>query len=135
MGKVTGATPDGRLAGTPLSLNTAPAHGVAMEGLGGVLRSVCKVNHTALDNAGVLDVNLSADTPPEVIGHIADYLLDKDVLLAQFNAINREDMENAMITPEQYQDLTVRVTGFSARFVVLPEKTQKEIIARSSWGK
>ena len=114
-------------------MNTAPAHGVVTDGLSGVLRSVSKVKHTALDNASVLDVNLAAGTPPEVIGYIADYLLDKDVLYAQFNVVDKEDLEKAMINPEQYQDLTVRVTGFSARFVVLSEQTQREIIARPSW--
>jgi pyruvate-formate lyase len=134
MGRVTGATPDGRKSGEVLSLNSAPYHGAVKNGLSDVLRSVTAIEHSKFDNASVIDVKLSGRTTPEVIGYIVEYLAKRDVLYAQFTVVDKEKLVEAQKTPERYQDLTVRVTGFSARFVVLPKDTQEEIIQRSCWN-
>jgi len=134
MGAVTGATPDGRHAGTLLSVNGAPAHGNIRNGLSGALRSAGALEHSKADNASTVDVQLDGSVPPEVIGYIVDALAKKDVIYAQFTVVDRDRLVDAMAHPEKYQDLVVRVTGFSARFVSLPKTTQEEIIRRSYWG-
>jgi len=55
-------------------------------------------------------------------------------MYAQFTVADRDKLIDAMAHPENYQDLVVRVTGFSARFVSLPKTTQEEIVRRSYWG-
>jgi formate C-acetyltransferase len=134
MGRVTGATPDGRKAGEVLSLNSAPYHGSIRSGLSDVLRSVTAIDHSMVDNASVVDVQLNGHTPPDVIKHIVEYLAKRDVLYVQFSAVEKEKLIEAMKRPEDYQDLVVRVTGFSARFVALPKDTQEEIVERSYWN-
>jgi len=134
MGERTGATPDGRRAGDILSLNSSPSHGAIRNGLSGVLESVTALEHSRADNAGVVDVQLEGQAPPEVIGYIATALAGRDVTYAQFSVVDRARLVDAMAHPENYQDLVVRVTGFSARFVSLPRSTQEEIVRRSYWG-
>ena len=134
MGVATGATPDGRHAGVLLSMNGAPAHGSIRNGLSGALRSAGAVEHSKADNASTVDVQLDGSVPPEVIGYIVDALAKKDVMYAQFTVADRDKLIDAMAHPENYQDLVVRVTGFSARFVSLPKTTQEEIVRRSYWG-
>jgi len=134
MGVVTGATPDGRKAGEVLSLNSAPYHGVIKNSLSDTLRSVTSIEHSKADNASCIDVQLSGNATPEVIGHIVEYLAKRDVIYVQFTVVDRNRLIDAKKHPERYQDLVVRVTGFSARFVVLPEDTQDEIIQRSYWA-
>ncbi|MBN2323081.1 MAG: hypothetical protein JXQ30_05045 [Spirochaetes bacterium] len=134
MGAVTGATPDGRMAGEVLSLNSAPYHGSVKNSLSEVLKSVTAIEHSKLDNASCLDVQLNGRIEPEVIEYIVEYLAKRDVLFAHFTVVDRDRLVEAQKNPDRYQDLTVRVTGFSARFVVLPKDTQDEIIERSYWG-
>jgi pyruvate-formate lyase len=134
MGAVTGATPDGRKAGEVLSLNSAPYHGSVRNSLSEVLKSVTAIEHSKLDNASCLDVQLNGRIKPEVIEYIVEYLSKRDVLFAHFTVVDRDRLVEAQKNPKRYQDLTVRVTGFSARFVVLPKDTQDEIIERSYWG-
>jgi formate C-acetyltransferase len=134
MGRVTGATPDGRRSGDLLSLNSSPSHGAIRRGLTDVLRSVTAIDHTKVDNASCIDVKLGSGVKPEIISYIVDYLSEKDVLYVQFTVADRERLLDARKHPEQHQDLIVRVTGFSARYVVLPQDTQDEILERSYWN-
>jgi formate C-acetyltransferase len=134
MGKATGATPDGRRAGEVLSLNSAPYHGAIKSGLSDTLRSITAIEHSKFDNASCIDVQLSGKTTPEVIQYIIEYLAKRDVLYVQFNVVDRDKLIEAQKHPDAYQDLIVRVTGFSARFVVLSKGTQDEIIQRSYWA-
>lgn len=133
MGERTGATPDGRKAGDVLSLNSAPSHGSVKNGLAGVLQSVSAIEHSKVDNASAVDVQLEGKAPPEIIGYIVKSLAKKDVTYSQFTVVDRDRLVDAMEHPERHQDLVVRVTGFSARFVSLPKATQAEIVKRSFW--
>jgi formate C-acetyltransferase len=134
MGRDTGATPDGRKAGEVLSLNSAPSHGAVKNSLSDVLKSVTAIDHSKVDNASVVDVLVGGDTTPEVIEYIVEYLSKRDVLYVQFTVVDKNKLVEAQKHPARYQDLVVRVTGFSARFVVLPKDTQEEIIGRSYWS-
>jgi formate C-acetyltransferase len=134
MGRDTGATPDGRKAGEVLSLNSAPSHGAVKNSLSDVLKSVTAIDHSKVDNASVVDVLVGGDTTPEVIEYIVEYLSKRDVLYVQFTVVDKNKLVEAQKHPVRYQDLVVRVTGFSARFVVLPKDTQEEIIGRSYWS-
>ena len=128
-----GSTPDGRIQGEPLSLNTDPGHGCIRSGLTGAMKSVTVYDQAKALNASAIDVHLAANTPTEVIKTIAEYLDQHGALYMQCTVADRAEMLDAQVHPEKHKDLVVRVTGFSAHFIALDKETQNEIIARSYW--
>ncbi len=134
MGAVTEATPNGRKAGERFSLNSAPDHGAIRSGITSALQSVTSFAHSLADNACVVDLHLSSGMPTEALRSINDYLNGHGAMYLQTSVVNREDMESAERHPENYRDLVVRVTGFSALYVALDESTRREIRKRSYWG-
>lgn len=133
MGRITGATASGRRSGERFSLNTAPEHGMIKNGLTAALSSITSFEHSLADNACTVDLQLSSGVKPEVIGSVVEYLAKKDVLYLQMTVASTEDMYAAEKKPDDYQDLTVRVTGFSAQYISLDDQTRSEIRERSSW--
>ena len=134
-GSVTGATPDGRRAGVPLSEGISPVQGADRKGPTAVLRSAAKMDHAR--TGGTL-LNLKFN--PQVLASEDD--LDKLVQLIrsyfrmdghhiQFNVVTKETLLKAQQNPQQYQDLIVRVAGYSDYFVDLGRPLQDEIIART----
>ncbi len=134
LGEATGALPSGRKAGAILALNIAPEHGAIQNGLTAVLESVTAFDHRKGINGCPVDLQITPDTPVTVLDAVNRYLNERNALLLQVNVTNREDLIEAQKYPERYQDLIVRVSGFSARFVVLDKSVQDEIIQRSNWG-
>lgn len=133
MGAVTGATPNGRHAGEMFSLNSAPDHGAIHNGLTAALKSVTSFDHTLADNACTVDLQLSSGVKPDMIKMIVEYLEKKNALYLQTTVASVEDMYAAEEKPREYEDLTVRVTGFSAQYISLDDQTRREIRERSSW--
>jgi pyruvate formate-lyase/glycerol dehydratase family glycyl radical enzyme len=134
-GSVTGATPDGRMAGTPLSEGVSPVQGADHKGPTAVLRSVAKMDHVR--TGGTL---LNQKFTPQVLQD--DNGLDKLVQLIrtyflldghhiQFNVVDAETLRQAQLHPEQYRSLIVRVAGYSDYFCDLSKTLQDEIIART----
>jgi pyruvate formate-lyase/glycerol dehydratase family glycyl radical enzyme len=134
-GSVTGATPDGRRAWTPLSEGVSPVQGADHKGPTAVLRSVAKMDH--LRTGGTL---LNQKFTPQVLE--SDEGLDKLVQLIrtyfrldghhiQFNVVDAATLRLAQQHPEQYRSLIVRVAGYSDFFCDLSKTLQDEIIART----
>jgi len=134
-GSVVGATPDGRLAGTPLSEGISPVQGADMNGPTAVLKSAAKIDH--LRTGGTL---LNQKFTPQVLD--SQEGIDKAAALIrsyfrmdghhiQFNVVTADTLRKAQKHPEQYKDLIVRVAGYSDYFVDLTEELQEEIIRRS----
>ena len=134
-GSVTGATSDGRLAGTPLSEGVSPVQGADHKGPTAVIRSVAKMDHVR--TGGTL---LNQKFTPQVLRD--DSGLDKLVQLIrtyflldghhiQFNVVDAETLRQAQLHPEQYRSLIVRVAGYSDYFCDLSKTLQDEIIART----
>jgi formate C-acetyltransferase len=134
MGRITGATPNGRKAGERFSLNSAPDHGAIRNGLTDALRSVTSFEHALADNACTVDLHLSQGIPPAIIQSITEYLANHGTLYLQITIVNKDDILNAEENPDKYKDLIVRVTGFSAYYVSLDEHTRHEILERSFWN-
>jgi formate C-acetyltransferase len=135
-GRVTGATPDGRLDGEPLADSLGATQGRDRQGVTALLNSVAKLPHALLPTATTLNVKLD---PKLLEGESA---IDKIATLieghfisggqqCQFNLVNREMLIEAKRCPEKYGDLMVRVTGYSAPFTALWPSLQDEIIART----
>ena len=134
-GSVTGATPDGRKAWTPLSEGVSPVQGADRCGPTAVVRSVAKMDHAR--TGGTL---LNQKFTPQVLAN--DEGLDKLVQLVrtyfkldghhiQFNVVDAATLRLAQQNPEQYRSLIVRVAGYSDYFCDLSKTLQDEIIART----
>jgi formate C-acetyltransferase len=135
LGASVGATPDGRKAGEPLSEGVSPVHGTDTGGPTKVLRSVTKLP-TIKSIAQLLNLRLSSTALATEEGKQSLVSLMKGFRSlkawhVQFNTVDTETLRDAQRNPEQYQDLVVRVAGYSALFVSLDKATQDDIIRRT----
>jgi formate C-acetyltransferase len=135
-GRVTGATPDGRMAGTTLADSLGAAQGRDRHGVTALLNSVARLPHRLLPTATTLNVKLA----PQVIASdrgIANVaaLIEAHFRAGgqqiQFNLVDREMLLTARQRPEEYPELMVRVAGYCAPFTSLWPDLQDEIIARA----
>jgi trans-4-hydroxy-L-proline dehydratase len=134
-GSVTGAMPDGRRAGLPLSEGISPVQGADRHGPTAVLKSAGKMDH--VKTGGTL---LNMKFAPGLVD--SDDCLDKWAQLVrsyfkmdghhvQFNIVSAETLRKAQARPEEHRDLIVRVAGYSDYFCDLSLQLQEEIIART----
>jgi formate C-acetyltransferase len=160
-GKKTGNTPDGRRAGTPFSPGANPMNGRDTNGFIAAGFSVSKIPYeAALDG-----VSWTASMTPDALGHNAadrvktlaasidglfgphgeecSTCLDKDAVdetmdqlfHLNMNVLNRDTLLDAMEHPENYPQLTVRVSGYAVNFVKLTREQQMDVISRTFHGK
>jgi formate C-acetyltransferase len=134
-GKVTGATADGRRAGTPLSEGVSPVQGADRRGPTAVIRSVAKMDHartggTLLNQKLTPQLLRSDDGLDRLVQLIRSYF-QLDGHHIQFNVVDAATLIAAQRQPEQYRDLIVRVAGYSDYFCDLGKALQDEIIART----
>jgi formate C-acetyltransferase len=135
-GRLTGATPDGRLDGEPLADSLGAAQGRDQLGVTALLNSVAKLPHELLPTATTLNVKLDPRllADEQGIDQIATLIeghFASGGQQCQFNLVTREMLLEAKRAPEKHGDLMVRVTGYSAPFVALWPDLQDEIIART----
>ncbi|MDZ7378381.1 MAG: formate C-acetyltransferase/glycerol dehydratase family glycyl radical enzyme, partial [candidate division KSB1 bacterium] len=134
-GSVVGATPDGRMAGEPLSEGISPVQGADRRGPTAVLRSAGKIDH--LRTGGTL---LNQKFTPQLLADqrgidalaalIRSYFA-MDGHHVQFNVVTADTLRRAQKEPHKYRDLIVRVAGYSDYFVDLSTELQNEIIRRT----
>lgn len=134
-GKVTGATPDGRLAGEPLSEGISPVQGMDRKGPTAVIKSEGKLDH--IKTGGTL---LNQKFTPQLLADEEGLVKLKDLIRTyfkfmghhiQFNVVTAETLRDAQKHPEKYRDLIVRVAGYSDYFVDCAKELQEEIIRRT----
>ncbi len=138
-GRVMGATPDGRLAGEPISDAASPAYGRDCKGVTSALLSLAKPDYTHVSVGSVINQKYSPsmftdDTKrAKLLALIRTYFKNGGQEL-QMNATSREVLIDAMNHPENYGDLVVRVSGFSAFYVTLDPGVQLDILNRTQQG-
>ena len=134
-GSVIGATPDGRLAGKPLSEGISPAQGADRNGPTAVIKSATKIDHLrtggTLLNQKFTPQILEDETGREKVLQLIRSYFKMDGHHIQFNVVDVETLKKAQAEPENYRDLIVRVAGYSDYFVNLGEDLQNEIIYRT----
>jgi formate C-acetyltransferase len=134
-GSVTGATPDGRRAGQPLSEGVSPVQGADRRGPTAVLKSVSKMDHVrtggTLLNQKFSPTLLKDDTGLDKLVQLIRTYFKLDGHHIQFNVVDKATLRAAQQHPERYRDLIVRVAGYSDYFCDLSEALQNEIIART----
>ncbi len=134
-GQMTGATPDGRTAGSPLSDGISPSHGADKKGPTAVIKSVAKIDHwktggTLLNQKFMPEVLADAEGRKK-LGDLVRTYFKLGGHHIQFNVVKAETLRDAQKSPESFQDLIIRVAGYSDYFVNIGKDLQNEIIART----
>lgn len=135
LGKQTGATPDGRRAGEPLANAVGPMSGTDTSGPLAMLNSVTKLDLRKAVGTPVVNMNFSpgmfaSENQDAFCGLIRTYFKRGGMQL-QLSAIDKTQLQDAMIHPENHRNLFVRVSGYCARFIDLDRESQDEFIQRT----
>ena len=134
MSKFMRATPDGRRDGEMFAQGIGPSKYHAPDSLTDVVQSVCYLDQQKYVT-GSLDIQLPlGKMTKEQLAVLLRTFAGLGVKHLQLNCVSVEALKAAQIHPEQYQDLIVRVTGFSAKFVALSPEFQEEMIKRHVYG-
>lgn len=134
-GEVMLASPDGRLAGRPLSEGISPVQGRDSQGPTAVIRSAAKMDHIStggtLLNQKFTPSNVAGEKGLDNMAHLIRSYFNLDGHHIQFNVVDRQTLLEAQKHPEDYKDLIVRVAGYSDFFHNLSRALQDEIINRT----
>ena len=139
LGYQTGATPDGRLAYTPIADGVGPASGRDVKGPTATANSVARLDHGIASNGTLFNQKFH----PSALSNMASlekfvaYLrgyFDQKGMHVQYNVVSRETLIDAQKNPEKYKTLVVRVAGYSALFTTLSRSLQDDIINRTEQG-
>ncbi|MBQ2768350.1 MAG: glycyl radical protein [Clostridia bacterium] len=139
LGEQTGATPDGRLAFTPIADGIGPASGRDVKGPTATANSVSKLEQGVASNGTLLNQKFHPSALAGMSGLtkfsalIRSYF-DQKGMHMQFNVVTRETLLDAQKNPEKYKTLVVRVAGYSALFTTLSRSLQDDIINRTEQG-
>ena len=139
-GKATGTMPDGRKAGAPLSPGANPSYGAEQSGLLASLNSVAKLPYEwALDG-----ISNTQTINPNALGHseeekknnlvqVMDGYFDQGAHHLNVNVFGTEKLIDAMEHPEkeEYQNFTIRVSGYAVKFIDLTKEQQMDVISRT----
>ncbi len=139
-GKATGTMPDGRKAGAPLSPGANPSYGAEQSGLLASLNSVAKlpyewaldgISNTQTINPGAL--GHSEDEKINNLVQVMDGYFDQGAHHLNVNVFGTEKLIDAMEHPEkeEYQNFTIRVSGYAVKFIDLTKEQQMDVISRT----
>lgn len=133
IGMQTPASPDGRKAFTYMNPGNNPVGGADKNGVTAFLNSLLKpdpsIHAGAVQNMKFSKELFSKNRP--MLEALLRTYFEKGGAQAMLTVVSRGDLEDAILHPENYQNLIVRVGGFSERFVNLPPETQREILSRT----
>ena len=132
------ATPDGRYDGEALTVGTSQTKGRDREGTMALLKSIatydpcCVVTGAVVTNVMFDKAIITDDNKFEAVCKMIETYFKMGGLHLQLNFTSREELLKAKAAPEEYKNLKVRVSGYSANFVTLHDKIQDDIITRTN---
>ena len=135
-GDQTPATPDGRLAGTPLANSLAPCTGVAVKGTPSMILSASKLDHSRGLGGMVFNLrfganSISTDEGVERLSGLIEASLEVGSYMVQIDLASVQTLRAAQKSPDDYTDLYVRIGGYLVPFTLLPSNAQEEVISRT----
>lgn len=136
LGAQTGATPDGRLAHTPVADGVSPCAGRDVNGPTASANSVSRLDHFIASNGTLFNMKfhpsaLKGKSGLDNFVALIRAYFDQKGSHMQFNVVSRETLRDAQVHPENYKNLVVRVAGYSALFTTLSKSLQDDIIRRT----
>ncbi len=136
LGMLCGATPDGRKTGEPLSDSVSPAQSTDVSGPTASIKSVATIEHINFVQGTIFNMKMHPGPLETKAGMMkwADLIrtyFDLGGWEIQFNVVDAETLKQAQLYPDDYQDLVVRVVGYSAFFTELEKSVQDDIISRT----
>ena len=140
MGFYVGATPDGRLAQTPLADGgMSPMNGRDKLGPTAVLNSVLRIPSMMASNGTLLNMKFlpslfNSQEDRRKFTSLLKAFIGLPIHHVQFNVVTSEELINAKTDPESHRGLTIRVAGYTAYFTELAPDLQDEIIKRTTYG-
>lgn len=134
-----GATADGRRAGEPFGTNYSPSLFAQVPGPLSDIKSFTKQNIKRAINGGPLTLEFASgifrnEESIEKVAMLIKYFIDRGGHQLQLNAVNLDAMKDAQKQPENYQQLVVRIWGWSAYFVELDKEFQDHVMARQEYS-
>ena len=127
------ATPDGRKAGDPFSENQSPTYGADKNGITALLKSLSKLPFDKTVTGG-LNLTFSKKMSPDILKALVVSYFQMGGFHTGISVVDRETLKDAMVHPEKYKSLTVRLYGFSEYFISLPEWQQLAILNRTEYN-
>lgn len=139
-GPMMGATPDGRLAEEPLAHGMNPMHGRNIKGIMATMRSFTKINFAEYQG-GSFQIELHPSffcqdmKRGKFVAEFAKHFMDRGGVQINLNVIDLNVLKDAMEHPEkdEYKDIVVKVTGYSAHFIFMDRKFQEEFVKRVNY--
>ncbi len=140
-GMFVGATPDGRKAKEPVAHGNNPMHRRNTKGITATMHSFCKIDYTKFQG-GSFQIELQPSFFPDnkskndLVETFAEVFFEQGGVQINLNTIDLEKLKEAMVHPEkeEFKNLVVKVTGYSAHFVVMDKQFQEEFLQRVNYN-